>query len=47
MALEVISWLVVGLIALSAFISIMCAALAKLFEKKRKYFKSQIYNEYY
>ena len=38
MSLEVISWLVVGLIVLSTFISIICAALAKLFEKKCKYF---------
>ena len=33
MALGVISWLVVGLMALSTFISIICAALATLFEK--------------
>ena len=47
MSLEVLSWLVIGLIALSTFASIICAALAKLFEKKHKYFEPQIYNEFY
>lgn len=45
MTLEVLSWIYYLEMVLCTFASIICAALANLFEKKRKYFKSQICND--
>ena len=42
MTLEVLSWIYYLEMVLCSFASIICAALAKLFEKKHKYFESQI-----